>query len=475
MLNNEMNPLLDNEKLASIQDWIIKPMKMVQLLVNSPVPMAGQATVELSMRRLQVEKYHEIFVPTSNVIRVADQILRTLFHGLERRNPRLPEVQRWINATQQWHGHSIDAVPWNPIYAQGMILEGMTGIGKSHIVDRVMSLLPQTVDHQPNGDWGVQRLRQLVWLKVPMPADHSRKGLLISILAEMDRVLETTYYSHLVKTTNRVETLLVSVMRLLVQHRCGMLVIEEAQEANLGSQAFYRDFLNFFLRILNWGIPILIVGNPLSFYELQSHAQDEDRFTEGGWFSLLPEWGPESKTWINSWLPGVWDPCLLDLPDAAFTPVASVPQANDWPSFLWQLTGGLPRQLSRLRSEVMDFALLNGTSQITSEFVMMVFQSSDKFKAVAARNKALANHDFKALMRYKDIPIRQLSDYWFPDQSFDAVRQKQKEVPHGESQVFQSKGLTSAEATADSKQLSEQYKSVAMESRRVKNSKNLIS
>lgn len=415
MNNAAENPLLQAPGLSSISGWLAATQLLIRALIHSPIPFAGECTVPREQRRRLTDEYQKIFVPTYQAIQIADRMLSTLLYGLERRNPTWPEVQRWINSTQQWHGRSVDQIPWNPVQAKGIILEGMTGIGKSHIVERVLGLLPQVVDHEPKGDWGMLKLRQLVWLKVPMPADHSRRGLLASILTEMDRVLETDYYRSLVRPSNRIETLIVGVMQLLVQHRCGMLVIEEAQEANLGSKVFSRDFLNFFLRILNWGIPTMIVGNPLSFLELRMHAQDVDRFSEGGWFSMLPELGPDSHPWKKSWMPGIWQPSLLDLTDAPFTPVHAIPEATDWSSLLWQMTGGLPRQLARLRAEVMDWALLNNEPQVTTDLVFQVFVHSPKFSNVIARNRALANHDIKALMGYRDLPLNQLRQYWLKD------------------------------------------------------------
>jgi len=406
------NPLLQGPGLSSIESWLADTAKLAKELRRTPIPAAGGIGSDIKQRRHLISGYKSIFVPAPQPLHIADRMLNVISQGLQERNPHFPEVQRWVNLTQQWHGRRVEEIPWNPIQAKGMILEGITGIGKSHIVERVLSLLPQTVDHQPNGEWGMLKLRQLVWLKVAMPANHTRTGLLVSILAEMDRVLETQYYSSHVRATKRIDTLIVAVMQLLVQHRCGMLIIEEAQEDNLGSKVFSRDFLSFFLRILNWGIPILIVGNPLSFRELSTHAQDVDRFSEGGWFTMLPEMGPDSKTWTKLWIPGLWNPSVLDLPDAAFSTVSTCPEASDWSSFLWQLTGGLPRHLARLREDVMDWALRNNVSQVSTDLVMKVFLRSPRFSKVQLRNKALANHDVKSLMDQHDLPIEQLRDYW---------------------------------------------------------------
>lgn len=405
------NPLLDAPGLRDIERWLSDVTLLMAKLRYDPIPKRGELDLALSQRRVLIDDYRRIFVPTPDAIRIADRMLRLILHNLQRRNPRIPQVQRWINSTQQWLDKSLDDIPWNPTQAVGLLIEGITGIGKSHIVDRVLHLLPQVIEHEPEGEWGMLKLKQLVWLKVHLPADHTRKGLLVAILTDMDRVLGSEYVKAHVRPSTSIEVLMIKVMHLLAQHRCGALVIEEAQKQNIGSVAFSRDFMTFFLRILNWGIPVVIVGNPMAFEALKAHAQDVDRFSEGGWFTLLPGSGPD-KIWRDLWIPGLWNPTLLDQADAPFTPIARFPDALDWPSFLWQLTGGLPRQLARLRAEVMDSCLLFKDQVVTSDLVLKVFDRSPSFTATQNRIRALADQDIATLRVFTDLPVDLLRKHW---------------------------------------------------------------
>lgn len=404
------NPLLDAEGLRSLRTWITNREALVQGLRYQPFEGMDVKAVPVAEKLLALPRLRHAFVPSPDAVQVAERMLHLIYFELERRNPMAPQNQRWVNMTSQWLGGSVERIPWQPVQAQGMVIEGLTGIGKSHVVERALSLLPQVVEHFPQGQWGMQYLKHLVWLRVPMPADHSRLGFLAGLLRGMDEALGTSYAIKHAGPNARVERLIVVVMHLLVQHRCGMLVIEEAQEQNLA--AFSRVFLNFFLRILNWGIPVVLVGNPMAFDLIKTHAQDTDRFSEGGWLTLNPPLGPNTAVWQRIWIPGIWGATLLAGGQEEFEPLPAYPGIADWPAFLWQLTGGLPRQLCRLRMEVLEAALRRNRVSINSRFVEEVFRYSPRFAMVRDRNAALANRDIKALMQFQDLPVAQLSRYW---------------------------------------------------------------
>ncbi|RYG88852.1 MAG: hypothetical protein EON59_03125 [Alphaproteobacteria bacterium] len=420
------NPLLEPEGLSSLRDLVTDNATLVKALVHRPFDGHEIQSLSNADRLLLVPSLRRAFVPAPDPVQVAARVLYLLYFELDRRNPLLQHNQKWVNKTSQWLGANVDSIPWQPVQAQGMVIEGMTGIGKSHAIERTLSLLPQVVEHFPNGEWGMQYLKHLVWLRVQMPADHSRLGFLTGVLQGMDDALGTNYAQKHAGPNARVERLIVVVMHQLVQHRCGLLVIEEAQVQNLA--AYSRIFLNFFLRLLNWGIPVVLVGNPLAFELIQTHAQDVDRFCEGGWITLLPPLGPEAPVWKTVWIPGLWKPTLLDAEQKPFQPLEAYPGIHEWHTFLWQLTGGLPRQLCRLRTEVLDAALRRGCSAVDSQFVYEVFRNSPRFIKVRERNAALANHDLKALMAFEDLPREQLRRHWAsgkPPPSPDAEKDRE--------------------------------------------------
>lgn len=120
----------------------------------------------------------------------------------------------------------------------------------------------------------------------------------------------------------------------------------------------------------------------------------------------------EADRALSAGLPGLWSPTLLDQPDAQFTPIERFPDAIDWPSFLWQLTGGLPRQLARLRAEVMDSCLLFKDQIVTSDLVLKVFDLSPSFAIAKDRIRALVDQDVPALRGFVDLPVDLLRKHW---------------------------------------------------------------
>jgi hypothetical protein len=76
--------------------------------------------------------------------------------------------------------------------AFGFTIIGISGVGKTTAMEKVLSLYPQTILHTQYNN-APMFLTQLVWAKLDCPFDGSLKGLCMSFFAYVDNVLGTDY------------------------------------------------------------------------------------------------------------------------------------------------------------------------------------------------------------------------------------------------------------------------------------------
>jgi hypothetical protein len=235
-----------------------------------------------------------------------------------------------------------------------------------------------------------------------MPADFSRKGLLLNIIWKVDEALGTKYGDEI---NNRItqEQLLVEVLKILAVHRCGMLIIEEVQERNVSSQNLGREFSTVFLKIMNSGVPLVLVGNPMSFDRIMAFSQDRRRLTSSGQFDFFPAFDHKDEEWALDLVPGVWGWGLLPEEDE---------HINNLTQYLFDRTGGIPGALSVYRRESLIEALRNGASKVMFKHVEAAFWSPSMV-GMHSLIDAYRKKDLQALARdFTDQPVSFLRDIW---------------------------------------------------------------
>lgn len=389
--------------------------QLYEKLRVSPITPENVAEIPIAMRQDLVHVYKQILVPTPQTLKIASHIQDMLYTGLHHRDPREERNRRFIFESGSQKGQTIEEARWWASYANGAVIQGITGTGKSHAIDAFLRLHHQVIEHGANEDAGWRSLKQLVWLKVHMPSDGTRGGFLQGAFLELDKALGENYSEQYKGSNWTVEKRLVVFLHLLAVHRCGLLVIEEAQERNLAVNEFGSDFLTFFLRLLNWGVPTLLIGNPLAFKVLRTFSQDVDRFSESGWFETQPSFSHESETWKNQWIPSLWLPTLLEEPDEPYQPFSDHPLDQTLEGFIWRRTAGFPRYVSRLRRAVQMHALRCGLRRVTAELVDAVYRTSEMMTPIRPRIEAFVRRDANALGAYVDIPSGVYKAVWAAD------------------------------------------------------------
>jgi hypothetical protein len=158
-------------------------------------------------------------------------------------------------------------LPAKPSHEAGMAVIGMSGVGKSVSIERVLSFLPPVIRHHvPKGSnasvvWVGSNL-QVVWIKIECPPDGSPKHLFLWILHEYDRILGT-YYVFEVGKRPTLDELLEKVINVTRYHHTGLIFIDEIQFATNGGGSHGDPLLNYLVTFKNRSrVPILVAGTP---------------------------------------------------------------------------------------------------------------------------------------------------------------------------------------------------------------------
>ena len=149
-----------------------------------------------------------------------------------------------------------------------------------------------------------------------LPFNGSRGGLLARIIGGVDALIGSSYGENLRKLRN-LDAQVVFVMKILSVHRTGMLVLDEGQQDNFDECAWQREFVLFFLAVMNFGIPILLCGHPSAFTSLRVVGQVMRRFSDMGYFQLHRAADATDHSWSKVYVPGVMRFLLCESVDDA--------------------------------------------------------------------------------------------------------------------------------------------------------------
>lgn len=398
------NPLLTAlGPRIGFQDW---PAKLTQR------PLGGFDTAGLSAtaREEMLVLYRQHFIATTAGINIAAALQNIHREHYWQRHPCNPSVAK----TKVQIAHLLrstnlapTSIPWLNTSASGLIIKGITGTGKTSITTRYTDLLGEQVREHFDGTIpGFDYVKQIVWLKVDMSSDGSRDGFLTSILLEVDRLIGTNY-ARQYSGRYSVDKLAIVIGVILSTHLCGMLIIEEIQEKNFNNSKWHNPLTTFFLRILNFGIPTVLIGNPLGFTELEKSSQNVRRLSSGGIFEMVPtldETGVEFQNFIEqSWLFNV----MIRQSDRG---------RDHFRKVAYRYSGGVTDFVVRLNVESQLLALRLGAEEVLPEHIDAAYLNSPRIVPNHSLIEGLVQRDRNKLNLCDDIPVEYFANLWFKDQ-----------------------------------------------------------
>ncbi|MCB0192596.1 MAG: ATP-binding protein [Anaerolineae bacterium] len=377
-------PILTQEK-ASLQ------------LSNYPKFDEQQRLLPAELRFHLIQEVLDFFEPLAIHLDLEQRFSRLIRRGYKNRNPQ--QRRDWADVDHQLKALAQRLHPANPHSgAVSFTLLGISGVGKSTAVERILSLYPQIIFHSHYQQQPLS-LTQLVWLKLDCPFDGSTKGLCLNFFEAIDRCLETHYYYHYTRNGRAsTDEMLVHMARVGAIHQLGVLVVDEIQNLNEAKSGGDKKMLNFFVQLVNtMGLPVVLIGTHKARRLLAREFRQARRSTGQGrpiWDNMV-----QDETW-HLFVESLW--CYQYVHQSVeLTPKLS--------HTLYDESQGITDFVVKLFMLAQIRAIVSGQERLTPNIIRSVAADSLQFAAPAL--SALRRGDRAALQQFEDIEPLDLEPY----------------------------------------------------------------
>jgi hypothetical protein len=173
-----------------------------------------------------------------------------------------------------------------------------------------------------------------------------------------------------------------------------MLAIDENQLENFDESIWQRSFVLFFLGLMNLGIPVLLLGNPMAFSGLEAASQTMRRMSAAGYHTLAPAKKSSDAWWAKQYVPGI---CRFSLCE-------EIPAIHEVVDATFEVSAGVPGLFGAIWCEAQRIALRRGpeSAALTHADIKAAFDSP---RVVKIRDIALQVLGNSKVRRFLDIPV----------------------------------------------------------------------
>ena len=338
------------------------------------------------------QRLYQYFQPLSLHFDLEDRFSRTIRQGYLSRNPLSANYASSLkNGSKIVKNPSLGFNNFDFRYtASGFTIMGVSGIGKTTSIDRVLSLYPQVILHSEYN--GVDlNLMQISWLKLDCPYDGSIKALCINFFAKVDSLLGTQYSMKFTSGQNTTATMLPRMAQVCTLHGIGVLVLDEIQHLSSSKSGGAEQLLNFFVTLVNTiGIPVIMIGTMKALAPLQSQFRQARRGSGQG--DMVLDRMEKDDNW-DILIEGLWEYQWTK------TPTELTEELKD---VLYDESQGITDIAVKLYIMAQIQAMTSTKKEIiTPALIRQVAKSN--LKLVKPMLDALRSGDLEKLARYEDI------------------------------------------------------------------------
>ncbi|EQB3910976.1 AAA family ATPase [Buttiauxella gaviniae] len=280
----------DNPLIEALPPIMSRHDVMVAL---SNFPEVNEAERKLSdlLREQYIDRIDAFRCPQESFYECYKTIVRLLRTGYSYRNPLDKHTVRYLHYCEAGKLGNAFGDGFHRPHAGTFSVTGISGVGKSTMLEQVLGNFPQVIEHNSYNDHDLTPLRQIVWLKVNCPPNSKPRDLSESLLAAIDDVLgmERT------NPPSRNGTLLRVIGQKIKSSFIGVLVIDEMQRLTRTNGE--NQLINFLHEIVDTlGVPLVFCGNP-EFEDKMRHRLRFARRAESTGFMRLKPLAYQSADW----------------------------------------------------------------------------------------------------------------------------------------------------------------------------------
>lgn len=405
-----MNACADQPLATELGNPFLEPIEQILSTENLAARLQSWPLAGVDVRSLDIQARYDLldrlqeqmFQPTTTSLITTTRLYRMIRRGYIGRNPTVVASRAKSVSIARLAGKEIKDLPWLPATAIGMRISGITGLGKSYEILQALKQLPQRYAHgrSQSADW--THMFQATWLYVAMSHDGSLGGLLLQILTSLDVAIGTSYSGEKSLTSLSNEKLAVHVGIILINHGVGVLVIDELQGRNFSGGVRGGLAATFFLRLLNFGIPLVLMGNPFGMDALDTFSQDMRRMGSGGNIEMHPM-EAEDFDFKDCLAPALWRYNVMPEQTPILDPEGKI---------LFKYCGGIRDYGGRILVSAQRLALDLGDRFITEDHLEQAFVSadfSDKDRDLIA---GFRDKNPLLLQQFDDVPWKKYAVRW---------------------------------------------------------------
>lgn len=275
--------------------------------------------------------------------------------------------------------------------ADSLSIIGISGIGKSTAIERLLLMYPQIIKHKEYKSENFSRT-QIVWLKIDCPYDGSLATLCKSFFKAIDDLLGTRYLEKFGYSNRVTSSMMLHMTTLASIYGIGVLVIDEIQQL-LNTKNDAEEMLNFFVTLSNTvGIPTVLIGTNNAQKIFRGNFRQARRAASEGSI-IWDRMAKESDEW-NFFLETLWDfQCLKE----------NTVLTNKIKDVFYDECQGITAVAVNLFILAQERALSEEKEFITIEILRST--AKEDLHMIQPMIKALRNNDIVAISNYEDISI----------------------------------------------------------------------